>query len=105
MAKLYFYYSAMNAGKSTTLLQAAYNYEERGMRVLLFTPIIDDRAGVGKISSRIGLEREAFAFPNDLKSNCAVALVAHLLFGIFVQDFILSCSKCLLSLWIWFVPK
>jgi len=65
MAKLYFYYSAMNAGKSTTLLQAAYNYEERGMRVLLYTPIIDDRAGVGTISSRIGLKREAYAFPND----------------------------------------
>ena len=65
MAKLYFYYSAMNAGKSTTLLQAAYNYEERGMRVLLYTPVIDDRAGVGNISSRIGLDREAFAFPND----------------------------------------
>jgi len=65
MAKLYFYYSAMNAGKSTTLLQAAYNYEERGMRILLYTPVIDDRAGVGNISSRIGLEREAFAFPND----------------------------------------
>ena len=65
MAKLYFYYSAMNAGKSTTLLQAAYNYEERGMRVLLFTPKIDDRAGVGIISSRIGLSREAQAFDAD----------------------------------------
>lgn len=65
MAKLYFYYSAMNAGKSTTLLQAAYNYEERGMRVLLFTPVVDDRAGVGVISSRISLQREAFAFPHD----------------------------------------
>ena len=62
MAKLYFYYSAMNAGKSTTLLQAAHNYEERGMRVLLFTPKIDDRAGVGNISSRLGLTREAFSF-------------------------------------------
>lgn len=62
MAKLYFYYSAMNAGKSTTLLQAAYNYEEQGMKVLLFTPVIDDRSGVGNISSRIGLEREAYAF-------------------------------------------
>ena len=65
MAKLYFYYSAMNAGKSTTLLQAAYNYEERGMRVLLMTPRIDDRAGVGRIASRIGLDREAFAFDSD----------------------------------------
>ena len=55
----------MNAGKSTTLLQAAHNYEERGMRVLLFTPQIDDRDEVGVISSRIGLRREAFAFQTD----------------------------------------
>ena len=65
MAKLYFYYSAMNAGKSTTLLQAAHNYEERGMRVLLFTPIIDFRDGEQNISSRIGLQREAFSFKED----------------------------------------
>ena len=65
MAKLYFYYSAMNAGKSTTLLQAAHNYEERGMRVLLYTPEIDDRAGVGVISSRIGLRRDVTSFPSD----------------------------------------
>lgn len=65
MAKLYFYYSAMNAGKSTTLLQSAYNYEERGMKVLLFTPNVDDRSGVGKIASRIGLQREALAFSDD----------------------------------------
>ena len=57
MAKLYFYYAAMNAGKSTTLLQSAHNYEERGLKVLLFTPKLDDRYGVGKITSRIGLER------------------------------------------------
>lgn len=62
MAKLYFYYSAMNAGKSTTLLQAAHNYEERGMRVLLFSPRIDDRAGVGMITSRIGLQRPSLDF-------------------------------------------
>ncbi len=65
MAKLYFYYSAMNAGKSTTLLQSAYNYEERGMRVLLFTPGVDDRDGEGTISSRIGLSRPAIAFGNE----------------------------------------
>lgn len=65
MAKLYFYYSAMNAGKSTTLLQAAHNYEERGMQVLLYTPIIDNREGVGIISSRIGLSRQAIAFERD----------------------------------------
>ncbi len=62
MAKLYFYYSAMNAGKSTTLLQSAHNYEERGMSVMLFTPKLDDRAGMGQISSRIGLNREAIIF-------------------------------------------
>lgn len=62
MAKLYFYYSAMNAGKSTTLLQSAHNYEERGMRVLLFTPNLDSRDGIGVISSRIGLDRPAMTF-------------------------------------------
>lgn len=62
MAKLYFYYSAMNAGKSTVLLQSAYNYKERGMDTLLFTPNIDDRYSVGKIHSRIGLSAEATSF-------------------------------------------
>ena len=65
MAKLYFYYAAMNAGKSTTLLQSAHNYEERGLNVLLFTPKLDDRYGVGKITSRIGLEREAQIFDRE----------------------------------------
>ena len=65
MAKLYFYYSAMNAGKSTTLLQAAYNYRERGMNVLLYTPALDNRYGEGKIASRIGLESEAEAFSRN----------------------------------------
>ena len=55
MAKLYFYYSAMNAGKSTVLLQSNYNYRERGMDTLLYSPSIDDRFGAGKITSRIGL--------------------------------------------------
>jgi thymidine kinase len=59
MSKLYFYYSAMNAGKSTVLLQSSYNYKERGMRTLLFTPIIDQRSGIGKIASRIGLSADA----------------------------------------------
>ena len=65
MAKLYFYYSAMNAGKTTLLLQSAHNYRERGMRPLLFTPALDDRFTVGVIKSRIGLESEAVAFAND----------------------------------------
>ena len=59
MAKLYFHYSTMNAGKSTLLLQAAHNYEERGMSVSLWTARLDTRAGKGRISSRIGLGREA----------------------------------------------
>jgi thymidine kinase len=62
MAKLYFNYSTMNAGKSTTLLQSSFNYEERGMRTLLLTAAFDDRFGVGKIASRIGLSAEAFLF-------------------------------------------
>lgn len=62
MAKLYFYYAAMNAGKSTVLLQSSYNYHERGMRTLVFTPAIDTRAGAGRVKSRIGLEAEATAF-------------------------------------------
>lgn len=59
MAKLHFYYSAMNAGKSTTLLQSSHNYNERGMDTLLFAPKIDTRYGEGRISTRIGLQKEA----------------------------------------------
>ena len=62
MAKLYFYYAAMNAGKSTVLLQSSHNYRERGMQTLLFTPSIDTRYQRGVICSRIGLSEEAFAF-------------------------------------------
>lgn len=62
MAKLFFRYSAMNAGKSTALLQIAYNYEEQGQRVLLFTAAIDDRSGAGCIASRLGLQRQASVF-------------------------------------------
>jgi len=65
MAKLYFYFASMNAGKSTTLLQSSFNYVERGMRTLLFTATVDDRAGRGCIASRIGLEAEAVPFSDD----------------------------------------
>lgn len=64
MAKLHFYYSAMNAGKTTTLLQSNYNYQERGMETLLFIPSIDTRHAQGIISSRIGLVADAYAFEN-----------------------------------------
>jgi thymidine kinase len=65
MAKLFFYYSAMNAGKTTTLLQSAYNYHERGMRTLIFTPKLDNRAGESIVASRIGLKAKAMAFERD----------------------------------------
>ena len=55
MAKLYFYYSSMNAGKTTSMLQSSYNYRERGMETLVLAPEIDDRHGVGRVISRIGL--------------------------------------------------
>jgi thymidine kinase len=62
MAKLYFYYSAMNAGKTTTLLQSAYNYHERGMRTLILTPALDNRFGEGVVASRIGLKANGRRF-------------------------------------------
>ena len=62
MAKLYFYYAAMNAGKSTTLLQADYNYRERGMETMLWTAAFDDRSGAGTINSRIALSAPAHSF-------------------------------------------
>lgn len=65
MAKLYFYYASMNAGKSTTLLQADFNYRERGMRTLLFTAGIHDRGGKGVIDSRIGLKANAYPFDEE----------------------------------------
>ncbi|MEM7403763.1 MAG: thymidine kinase [Pseudomonadota bacterium] len=64
MAKLYFYYSAMNAGKTTTLLQSNYNYRERGMHTLVLKPQLDDRFGMN-VKSRIGLEAEAVNFRRD----------------------------------------
>lgn len=67
MAKLYFYYASMNAGKSTTLLQADFNYRERGMETMLWTAALDDRFGQGTITSRIGLTAEAHKF--DAKTD------------------------------------
>jgi thymidine kinase len=73
MAKLYFYYSTMNAGKSTALLQASHNYEERGMRTLLYTALIDSRDG-GRIHSRIGIQRQAKHFhpQMDLRTDIGI---------------------------------
>ena len=73
MAKLYFYYASMNAGKSTALLQAAFNYRERGMRTLQFTAAVDDRYGAGVIASRIGISAPAVPFDaaTDLRAIIA----------------------------------
>ena len=78
MAKLYFYYSAMNAGKTTTLLQSAHNYRERGMRVLILTPRLDGRAG-GMVASRIGLQAQgtAFARGDDLQRLVQLDIAAQ----------------------------
>ncbi|WP_448568864.1 thymidine kinase [Thalassotalea ganghwensis] len=65
MAQLYFYYSTMNAGKSTHLLQSSYNYRERGQTTLLYTAKIDDRFAKGKVASRIGLQQDAELFEPD----------------------------------------
>ena len=65
MAKLYFYYSTMNAGKSTTLLQSSYNYRERNMNTLVYTAAIDDRFGAGRVTSRIGISEQANTFARD----------------------------------------
>ena len=79
MAKLYFYYSAMNAGKTTTLLQSAHNYRERGMRVAILTPRLDDRAGAGVVASRIGLRSEGVAFErtDDLEAIVRRDIAEH----------------------------
>jgi thymidine kinase len=77
VAKLYFYYAAMNAGKSTTLLQADFNYRERGMQTMLWTADLDDRAGAGTIGSRIGLEAGANRYSDD--TNLFDAVVRELI--------------------------
>ena len=73
MAKLYFSYAAMNAGKTTILLQASHNYRERGMNTMLLTARLDDRVGEGRIGSRIGLEAAAFVFDGDTDMASLIA--------------------------------
>ncbi len=88
MAKLYFYYSAMNAGKSTTLLQSSYNYQERGMNTLVYTAAIDDRYGVGKVASRIGISQEALLFngQTDLFADISQHLTKEKLHCILIDE-------------------
>ncbi|MFZ6773438.1 thymidine kinase [Undibacterium sp. SXout7W] len=93
MAKLYFRYSAMNAGKSTALLQVAHNYEEQGQQVQLYTAAIDHRYGLGKVTSRLGPQREAdifdgtYNFLTEAKQvNCVLVDEAQFLSAVQVQQ-------------------
>jgi thymidine kinase len=88
MAKLYFHYSTMNAGKSTALLQASYNYVERGMTTMLFIAALDDRAGKGRIGSRIGLSAEAhvFGLGDDLFAMVEERLASGPVHCVFVDE-------------------
>lgn len=88
MAKLYFHYATMNAGKSTLLLQASYNYRERGMTTMLFTAALDDRGGHGRIASRIGLGSDAtgFADSDDLYEAVAARSRATSLHCVLVDE-------------------
>ena len=88
MAKLYFNYSTMNAGKTTSLLQASYNYRERGMETYLITAKADDRAGDAKIGSRIGLEADADTFDgeSDLFDMIARRIKASTLACVFLDE-------------------
>jgi thymidine kinase len=100
MAKLYFYYSAMNAGKTTTLLQSAYNYAERGMRTLICKPRLDSREGEGVVASRIGLEAAGreFESSDDLLELVRVDVAEHgPLHCVLVDE--ASCSRAASTCW------
>lgn len=88
MAKLYFNYSTMNAGKSTVLLQASHNYIESGMQTYLLTARLDDRAGAGRIGSRIGIAADAdtFASGDDLFAKIARRLKAGPCACVFIDE-------------------
>lgn len=88
MAKLYFYYSAMNAGKSTTLLQSAWNYRERGLTPVIFTPVADRASGQARVSSRIGISAPAHLFgaEDDLYSLIDGMLEQHNIHCVLVDE-------------------
>ncbi|PTE13497.1 thymidine kinase [Pseudogemmobacter blasticus] len=88
MAKLHFHYSTMNAGKSTLLLQAAYNYHEGGMATFLLTARLDDRAGTGRIGSRIGIgaEAETFGPEDDMFARIAARLASGPCACVFIDE-------------------
>jgi len=77
MAQLYFYYSSMNAGKSTHLLQSSYNYNERGLKTVLFTAQIDDRYAKGKVTSRLGINSDAHLFAQETNLLTEIATIQN----------------------------
>jgi len=77
MAQLYFYYSSMNAGKSTHLLQSSYNYNECGLRTVLYTAQIDDRYAKGKVSSRLGIDADAQLFGENTDLLSEIKILQH----------------------------
>jgi len=88
LAKLYFYYASMNAGKSTTLLQSSFNYQERGMQTMLYTAAVHDRSGSGVIDSRIGLKADANTFDGqtDIRSEVEAELALRRLDCILIDE-------------------
>ena len=88
MAKLYFYYAAMNAGKSTVLLQADFNYRERGMETMLFTAAVHNRSGFGIVDSRIGLQKQANTFDagTDIRAEVEAELKLRQIHCILVDE-------------------
>ena len=89
MAKLYYKFSSMNAGKSTNLLQIAFNYKERGYNTLIFTSALDDRYGTGKVTSRIGIDADAIIIPKDdvtVLSSARNSLISEQIAAIFVDE-------------------
>ena len=88
MAKLYFHFSTMNAGKSTALLQASYNYREGGMQTFLVTARFDNRAGQGRIASRIGIGEDADTFEpgEDLYAKIAARQAAGPVACVFIDE-------------------
>jgi thymidine kinase len=77
MAQLYFYYSSMNAGKSTHLLQSSYNYNERGLKTVLYTAQIDDRYAKGKVTSRLGINSDAHLFAQETNLLTEIAAIQN----------------------------
>ena len=88
MAKLYFYYASMNAGKSTVLLQTAFNYRERGMEPMLYTAAVHNRSGFGVIDSRIGITADANTYGpgTDLRAEVEAELTKRPLHCILVDE-------------------